>query len=400
LHRSDIHGVPFAGNPARALAMVLACILEVLAESGCDDSLAEAQQEDSIAGWATYLETGPTGADRIVADARLEQLMWEAAESSRETGAWDRYLDRYPSGLRSDDARSNRIESAFTAATASGRPGDWEDFLSENSNANPSLRIRATRRRDALAYGTLLRIQDARAVTIAGATTIFAKVFNEGDRVIDYLAVGAVGTDSRAQILPVAVLIQPGRGIEGADRPLLPHEAGTVSGAAGGNPLADGAVDLVPLELGFAGWDQGPTESIAEIESDLQVAAAHPHWSGHPSSCGARCIEQMSCFDVCVTKFGRGTPSAEGCMLSTCPDPGPSCASACADISLAWPALHEPSGCRTVCARQAACFAGCVSVHGKQTETAVECMRRCPTAPEACVGTCASTTDTLPNEVE
>ncbi len=238
-------------------------LLPVLVMLGCADPYGDAKKADTIEAYEAFLATEPSGADKLMAESRLEELMVKRAEESHAIADYDAVLQRFASSRKAKQMQEGRSNAAFAVAEADGSVDAWKKFLAENDFADAALKKRAKTMVDVAEYTALVAIAEpvVAPVNLAGDAAgakdgwgITAEITNNATVALEYANLELQFLDGEGKKLkavswPIAAQAGPG-GLpmeEAHAKPFAPAEKRTWSYSTGETPegWAEGKVKLV-----------------------------------------------------------------------------------------------------------------------------------------------------------
>lgn len=177
----------------RTLAAVLLLSLTL---SACTDPFSEAQQADTIESYEKYLADNPSGAYRLQAEMRLEELMLQKARDEKSLEGFDAYLARFPKGSQHDKAVEERESFLFSWAEEQDTPAAYQKYLDEYPKGDKKRKEEARRRMVMAEHKDKISISapEQEQVNLAGEQdgvpngwAFFVDVTNQGDQPITRL---------------------------------------------------------------------------------------------------------------------------------------------------------------------------------------------------------------------
>lgn len=238
-------------------------LLPALLMLGCADPYGDAKKADTIEAYDTFLATNPTGADKLMAETRLEELMVKRAEESHAIADYDAVLKKFPSSRKGKEMKEGRSNAAFAVAEADGSVEAWKKFLEENDFADSALKKRAKGMVDVAEFSAVVAIGTpvVEPTNLAGDAAgpkdgwgVKADITNNGTVALEYANIelqflDAEGKKLKAVSWPVAAQSGPGgMPIEEAyTKPLAPAETRSWAYTTGEAPegWAEGKIKLV-----------------------------------------------------------------------------------------------------------------------------------------------------------
>lgn len=230
---------------------------------GCADPYGDAKKADTIEAYEAFLAGEASGADKLMAETRLEELMVKKAEESHAIADYDAVLKRFPSSRKTKELQEGRANAAFALAEADGSVDAWKKFLAENDFADSALKKRAKSMVDVAEFSTVVAIgtPTVEKVNLAGDAAgpkdgwgVKADITNNGTVALEYANIelqflDAAGKKLKAVSWPVAAQSGPGgMPIEEAyTKPLAPAETRPWAYSTGEAPegWAEGQIKLV-----------------------------------------------------------------------------------------------------------------------------------------------------------
>lgn len=242
--------------------------------AGCDDPYGDAKKADTIEAYQAYLDTKPTGADALVAESRLEELMVAKAEESKAIADYDAVLTRFPKSKKTEAIQKGRAAAAFAVAEKDGSVEAWQKFLDEDPFADSALRKRATTMVDVAKIAPTIQITEPVVTEVnlandpAGPKDGFgftANVTNNGTEALEYANLelqflDGAGNKLKAASYPVATKSGPG-GMpieEIYTKPLAPAETRAWAYSTGEVP--EGWAEAKKVKLVLVGARVAPPE--------------------------------------------------------------------------------------------------------------------------------------------
>lgn len=238
-------------------------LLPALILLGCADPYGDAKKADTIEAYESYLATDPTGADKLMAETRLEELMVARAEETHAIADYDAVLKKFPSSRKTKELQEGRANAAFAVAEADGSVDAWKKFLAENDFADSALKKRAKAMVDVAEYSALVAIAapTVEKVNLAGDAAgakdgwgVKADITNNATVALEYANIELQFLDKdgkklKAVTWPIAAQAGPG-GMpmeEAHAKPFAPAETRTWNYSTGEAPegWAEGQVKLV-----------------------------------------------------------------------------------------------------------------------------------------------------------
>jgi len=243
--------------------------------AGCDDPYGDAKKADTIEAYQKYLDTRPEGADALLAESRLEELMISKAEETKAVADYDAVLTRFPKTKKLEDVQKGRAAAAFALAEKDGSADAYKKFLDEDPFADGALKKRAKTMVDVAAFAPTVAISDPVVTEVNLANDpkgpkdgfgFTAEVTNNGTQALEYANLelqflDAGGSKLKAVTYPVASPTGPG-GMpieEVYTKPLAPAEKRTWSYSTGDVP---------------EGWAEGKKVKLVLV--GVRPAAAAP----------------------------------------------------------------------------------------------------------------------------
>ena len=137
---------------------------------GCADPYGDAKKIDTIEAYEAFLAGSPRGADKLMAESRLEELVVKRATASHAVADYDAALKRFPSTRKKKDLQTGRANAAFAIAEADGSTEAWKAFLAENAFAEGPLKKRAKAMVDVTEFSAKVALSEpvVEAVNLGG----------------------------------------------------------------------------------------------------------------------------------------------------------------------------------------------------------------------------------------
>jgi hypothetical protein len=236
---------------------------------GCDDPFADAQKANTIDGWEQYLATKPSGADAMVAQKSLAQLMVDKARETKSLADYDAVIKRFPDYKDIKTLQDERTIIAYTQADSANTLEAWKKFLDENPDATKLQKDRARGMVGVAEYGKLQVGQVAmEQVNLAedpkgpkDGWGFKVPITNSGDKEIEYLSIeirylDAAGKQLSSEKWPLVAQQGPG-GVPVSDettKNMKPGETRVWDYTTGNVPPAwSKQVQVVPIAVRFVG---------------------------------------------------------------------------------------------------------------------------------------------------
>lgn len=171
-------------------------LLPLLFALACADPFAEAQKQDTIEAYETFLAESPNSPFRLQGQIRLEELYLEKARTDASLEAYDVYLQKFPEGQLVEKAREERREFLFNWADKEDTPDGWNKYLSEYPSGDKKKqqaarkRLRMAESKDKIALGPVEMEQVNLAENPDGPLDgwgFYVEVSNKGELPIEYL---------------------------------------------------------------------------------------------------------------------------------------------------------------------------------------------------------------------
>lgn len=127
--------------------MLRIAALALLLSAGCSDPFATAQESDSIEAYEKYLAENPSGAYRLQAEARTEELMLEKAREEKTLEAYDAVLERFPEGALKEKVTEERETFLWAWADEQDTVEGYQKYLDEYPRGTKTRKNREEARR-------------------------------------------------------------------------------------------------------------------------------------------------------------------------------------------------------------------------------------------------------------
>ncbi|MSQ03307.1 MAG: hypothetical protein EXR71_15680 [Myxococcales bacterium] len=207
---------------------------------GCADPYGDAKKLDTIDAYEAFLAGSPGGADKLMAESRLEALVVKRATESHAIADYDAALKRFPSSRKKKDLQTGRANAAFAVAEADGSTEAWKAFLADNPFADGPLKKRAKAMVDVARFSATVTLSEpvVEPVNLGGDPKgamdgwgIRTNVTNNSEMALEYANIelqflASDGAKLKAVSWPVAAQAGPG-GMpldEATTKPLAPAE--------------------------------------------------------------------------------------------------------------------------------------------------------------------------------
>lgn len=109
----------------RHIKAALLAVLAIATLSGCNREpkfWKDAEREQTVEAYETYVRECPTGPNIETARACLEKLRWDRAQAENTEAAYAEFLARFPNSPRLSQAREAQAATAWAAAESAGTP--------------------------------------------------------------------------------------------------------------------------------------------------------------------------------------------------------------------------------------------------------------------------------------
>ncbi|MDG1483805.1 MAG: hypothetical protein P8R54_29710 [Myxococcota bacterium] len=250
--------------------MLRIAALLLLLSTGCKDPFATAQESDSIDSYEAYLTENPSGAYRIQAESRVEELMLEKARAEKSLEAYDALLTRFPNGALKEKVTEERESFLFAWADEQDTAEGYQKYLDEYPRGTKTKKNREEARRrlkmaenkDRLEVSPVTIEQVNMANDPDGPLNgwgFFADVTNVGDAPIQTLWIQVSMLDNDGNVIdtqkePLVDTVLPGRGWAPDEfkAPLEPGETRSWKHTSGDLPAGwSRRASIKPVKIGF-----------------------------------------------------------------------------------------------------------------------------------------------------
>lgn len=200
----------------------------MLLAAGCSDPFATAQEADTVEAYEKYLQDNPSGAYRLQAEARAEELMLERAREEKTLEAYDAVLARFPEGALKEKVTEEREGFLWAWADEQDSVEGYQKYLDEYPRGNSTRKNREEARRrlkvaenkDRLEISPLTIEQVNMAKDPDGPLNgwgFYADITNVGDAPIQTLWLQVSLLDDDGKVIdtkkePLVDTVLPGRG--------------------------------------------------------------------------------------------------------------------------------------------------------------------------------------------